>query len=175
MDEYLYDDGEKDLRIRPAIIDDAAAITRLSTQDVSLSTEALDAAQHIVTERLAIASGDDYFTIVAEDSTTDEVVGWLAGGGCRGQERKGWGELYALSSDTAIPGTRIDEVLVAVGLHALRNAQFTGVTVLLERADLDRIEMFEDFGFVEGGDEDQIHDEVGSQSVRYSLSFTAST
>jgi len=171
VEHHLFDDSDPDLRIRPAALEDASSITRLSTQDLPLSEEALNAAQQIVHERLTIASGDDYFTIVAERKPTSQIVGWLAGGGCRGQELKGWGELYALSSDQLASGTEIDEALLAVALNALNVAQFTGVTVLLEREDSIRIELFEDLGFIaEDGALEEL-DQAEGPLIRYSLGF----
>ena len=178
MEHHLFNDSAPDLLIRPATIEDASSIARLSTQDLPLSEEALRAARLIVEERLAIASGDDYFTIVAERTPASEIVGWLSGGGSRGQEQKGWGELYALSSDQLISGTEVDEALLSVALHALRVAQFTGVTVLAERDDTIRTELFEDLGFITDASTDQGPDHDTEQTpsplVRYSLEFKQS-
>lgn len=174
MEHHLFDDSDPVLLVRPAVIGDASSITRLSTQDLPLSEKALDAAEQIVEERLAIVSGDDYFTIVAERKSTSEIVGWLAGGGCRGQELKGWGELYALSSDQLISGTEADEALLAVALAALSVAQFAGVTILLEREDSIRTELFEDFGFIVEDECDQDSDQTPGPLIRYSLGFKQS-
>lgn len=184
MEHHLFDDSDPELVVRPAAVGDAESITRLSTQDLQLSDHALEAAQGIVEERLSIISGDDYFTIVAERPASSEIVGWLAGGGCRGQELKGWGELYALSSDPLLSGTMVDEALVAVAVHALDIAQFAGVTVLVECDDRMRSEMFEDFGFTVGPPDEPGDgaggDETGTAGanhrtpdrfIRYSLDF----
>jgi hypothetical protein len=144
---HLFDDTDPNLIIRPAQIDDTPDITRLSTGDIPLSEEALDAAQLIVAERLAIESGDDYFTIVAERRDNGRVVGWLAGGGCRGQKLKGWGELYAVGTDPTEPSTIVEEAMLGVALNALKLAQFAGVTTLVEDDDTMRSELFEDLGF----------------------------
>lgn len=174
VEHHLFNDSDPDLRIRPAALEDALSITRLSTQDLPLSEEALNAARQIVHERLTVASGDDYFTIVAERKPTSQIVGWLAGGGCRGQELKGWGELYALSSDQLSSGTEIDEALLAVALNALHIAQFAGVTVLLEREDSIRMELFEDFGFIADDGTPEELDQAEGPLIRYSLGFKAS-
>lgn len=147
MKHHLFDDTDPDLIIRPAQIDDTPDITRLSTGDIPLSEEALDAAQLIVAERLAIESGDDYFTIVAERRDNGRVIGWLAGGGCRGQNLKGWGELYAVGTDATEPSTIVEEAMLGVALNALKLAQFAGVTTLVEDDDTMRSELFEDLGF----------------------------
>lgn len=171
VEHHLIDNSFPGLLVRPATIDDTPVITQLSTSDLPLSEEALDAAQTIVAERLAVESGDDYFTIVAEQKTTHKVVGWLAAGGCRGQELKGWGELYALSSLTDENSAFVDEALVGVALNALHLAQFSGVTTLVDGEDQPRREMFTDFGFTTDLLEVADDAEVLSHLVRYSLSF----
>ena len=149
-------------------------IAQLSTGDIALSEEALDAAVAIIAERLAVASGDDFFTIVAERKDNAAVVGWLAAGGSRGQEHKGWSEIYAQAADATTGNTLIDEALLAVALQALTLAQFAGVTTTIDRDDELRVELFDDLGFV-ADDQPQGQDrDFGSDHVRYSLSFLES-
>jgi len=174
VEHHLFDDSDKELRVRPAKIEDASAITRLSTQELPLSDAARFAAQRIVEERLGIASGDDYFTIVAERKPSAEIVGWLTGGGCRGQEFKGWGELYALSSEQFATNIEIDEALLGVALHALEAARFSGVTILLERADSIRRELLEDLGFIAEHDDTDNEPAMRDVLIRYSFEFAAS-
>jgi len=171
VEHHLIDDTNPNLLVRPAIIDDTPAIAELSTIDLSLSEEALDAAQTIVAERLAVESGDDYFTIVAEDRSNGEIVGWLAGGGSRGQALKGWGELYALSTQMDDDSTLVDEALLAVAVNALRLAQFTGVTTWVDSEDSIRCELFADLGFSTELLEADGEPDTPAHFVRYSLAF----
>lgn len=171
VQHHLFDDTDPDLIVRPALIDDTTAITRLSTGDLPLSEEALDAAQLIVAERLAIESGDDYFTIVVERRDDARVVGWLSGGGCRGQELKGWGELYALATDASQPSTIVEEAMLGVAMHALKLAKFAGVTTIVEQDDTMRTELYDDLGFNTGPIEDTVDDAIPEHCVRYSLTF----
>jgi hypothetical protein len=171
VEHHLYSDLDQHLLVRPATIDDAMQIAQLSTGDIALSEEALDAAVAIVAERLAVASGDDFFTIVAERKDNATVVGWLAAGGSRGQEHKGWSEIYAQATDASTGNTLIDEALLAVALPALTLAQFAGVMTTIDRDDDLRVELFDDLGFVaevqpEGQDFDPERNHV-----RYSFSF----
>lgn len=182
MRHHLFDESDPLVVVRPATIEDAFEIAQLSTGDLPLSDAALDASLEIVAERLSIPSGDDYFTIVAEHREQERVVGWLSGGGCRGQDRKGWGEIYAYSTERSLPSTLVDEALVAVAVNALKQAQFTGVTLAVDADDGLRRELFEDFGFaaevIDASDAEPSTDDATdartSKShllVRYSVTF----
>lgn len=173
MEHHLFSDLDPIVIVRPATIDDAPDIARLSTGDITLSEEALDAAIAIIAERLAVASGDDFFTIVAERRDTSSLSGWLSAGGCRGQEHKGWSEIYALATELKSTNTLVDEALLEVALHALTLAQFAGVTTLVDSADDLRVELFEDLGFSVESAHTSDHDQPSSVT-RYSLDFISS-
>lgn len=151
VEHHLVDGTHEHFAIRPATIDDATEIARLTSCDIALSTDAKTAAEQIVKERLAIESGDDYFTIVATEPETGAILGWLGGGGCRGQEMKGWGELYAFATDAGEHTREVEAALVNVALLALKNAKFAGVTVHVCAHEVDRIACLVELGFVMDG------------------------
>lgn len=101
-------------------------------------------------DSLALGLGDDFFLLVAEDAPRSpahpRVVGWCFGGGCRGQEHKGWGEIYEL----AARDEGRQQVLAALVSHAARlldEAAFAGVRADISPDDGVARQVFEGLGF----------------------------
>ncbi len=167
MQHHLVDESDLTHRVRPGVFADAAAISQMATGDFDLSKEAQLAAIAIIEERLSVPSGDDYFTIVVEDREALHLRGWLSAGGSRGQEHKGWAEIYAMEVDPTATNTYFEEALLKVALSALQLAQFAGVTILVDDRDELRRELFEDLEFIVESDNEV--DRPRGHDLRYSL------
>lgn len=122
-----YGDKRLEVVVRDARVDDAQSLVALSRRGTDAGSGDSQAA-HLMRSRLSIEPGDDYFTLVAEDRADGHVVGWCAAGGSRGQELKGWGELYSFDE---VEGADDDvfSALIDVVVERLTQAQFAAVAL----------------------------------------------